>query len=291
MGELYALAAAITWGLAVILFKKSGETVAPFALNLFRVVVSLVVLLPLLLATGQGLFRPAPATDYLILALSGIIGIALSDTLFHRALNMIGAGIMAVVDCLYSPFVLLFAWLLLGEMLTLRQALGMVLVITGVFVASRHRPPAHLTPRRLVLGILLGAGAMATVSFAIVIAKPVLERHPVVWATTVRQIACVVVMVPTALLSRRRRAILGVFRPRRDWRYSATGTLLGSCLALLFWIAGMKYAQASLVAILNQTSTIYVLIFATLFLREPFTRRKGLAAAFAVAGILLVTLS
>ncbi|MBN2171665.1 MAG: DMT family transporter [Candidatus Krumholzibacteriota bacterium] len=289
MGELYALASAITWGLAVILFKKSGETVPPFALNLFRVVVSLVVFVPLLFITGQGLLRPAPAMDYLILALSGVIGIALSDTLFHRALNMVGAGIVAIVDCLYSPFVLLFAWSLLGEMLTVRQALGMILVIAGVIVASRHRPPPGLTPRRLVLGILLGAGAMATVSFAIVIAKPVLERHPVVWATSVRQIACVLVMLPAALLSPRRRRILSVFRPRRDWRYSVSGTMLGSCLALLFWIAGMKYAPASLVAILNQTSTIYVLIFATLFLREPFTRRKGLAAALAVAGILLVT--
>ena len=108
------------------------------------------------------------------------------------------------------------------------------------------------------------------------------------WATSVRQLAALAAMLPWALLSPQRRRIFGVFRPARTWRFSLTGTLLGSCLALLFWIAGMKYAKAGTAAILNQTATIYVLFFATIFLREPFTRRKLLAAALALGGILLV---
>jgi drug/metabolite transporter (DMT)-like permease len=95
-------------------------------------------------------------------------------------------------------------------------------------------------------------------------------------------------MLPVALISPQRRRILAVFRPKRDWRYSLTGTMLGSCLALLFWIGGMKYAKAGTAAILNQTSTIYVLLFAALFLKEPFTRRKLAAAAMALSGIILV---
>jgi drug/metabolite transporter (DMT)-like permease len=91
-----------------------------------------------------------------------------------------------------------------------------------------------------------------------------------------------------ALLSRRRREILAVFRPVRAWRFSLTGTLLGSCLALLFWIGGMKYTKAGTAAILNQTSTLYILVFASLFLKEPFTPRKALAAALSLGGILLV---
>ena len=52
----------------------------------------------------------------------------------------------------------------------------------------------------------------------------------------------------------------------------------------------MKYTQVGLAAILNQTATLWVLLFATLFLKEPFGRRKLTATALAVAGILLVTL-
>jgi drug/metabolite transporter (DMT)-like permease len=276
--------------MAVIFFKRSGETVSPFALNFFRVTVSGLVFLAILLITGQELIYPVAWSDYLLLALSGILGIAVSDTFFHRCLNLVGAGITAIVDCLYSPFIVLFAFLLLGERLGPWQLLGMALVIGGVLLTSRHRPPAGATRRQLLMGIAWGVLAMGTLGLGIVIAKPVLERTPVLWASTLRALAAVAVMLPAALISTKRRRILGVFVPKRDWRFSLPGTALGSCLALLFWIGGMKYAKAGTAAILNQTSTIYVLLFAALFLKEPFTRRKVLAAALAVSGILMVIL-
>jgi len=53
----------------------------------------------------------------------------------------------------------------------------------------------------------------------------------------------------------------------------------------------MKYTNTGVAAILNQTSTIYILLFATLFLREPFSRRKATACGLASAGALLVILA
>ncbi len=290
MGELYALICSVIWAVAVILFKKSGETISPFSLNLFRVVVSCILLVVTLLVCGEPLWSGAPFRDYLILFLSGIIAIAISDTLFHLSLNVVGAGITAIVDCLYSPFVVLTAFLLIGERLGPWQFTGMALVISGVFAAARHKPPTGVTTRRLVIGIIYGVFAMVTLAFGIVIAKPVLNRSPVLWATAMRQIGCVIVMIPSALVSRRRREIFSVFRPARNWKFSLSGTVVGSYLSLIFWIAGMKYAKAGTAAILNQTSTIYVLIFASAFLKEPFTLRKGIAAALAVAGIIMVTM-
>ena len=58
----------------------------------------------------------------------------------------------------------------------------------------------------------------------------------------------------------------------------------------MFWLAGMKYTQAGIAAILNQTSSIHILIFASLFLHEPFTRQKFFSACLAIAGVVLVTL-
>ncbi len=291
MGELLALATAVTWAFAVILFRRSGESVAPYALNLFRVGVSSAVFLLILLVLDERILGRAPLADYLWLALSGTIGIALSDTLFHRCLFTVGAGITAIVDCLYSPFVALFAFLLLGERLGATQLAGMALVIGAVLLAVRHRVPEGLTPGRLAAGVVWGVLAMASVALGVVIAKPVLEHSDLLWATSVRQLSCLLIMVPIGLLLPRRRRLFAVFRPTRNWRFTLTGTLLGSCLSLLLWLGGMKYARAGTAAILNQTSTIYVLVFASLFLKEPFTRRKLAAALLAVAGILLVTVA
>lgn len=290
IGEAFALAAAVAWAFAVILFKKSGETHSPFTLNFFRVGISCLLFGATLLALREPLIRDVPLFDYLILAASGIIAIAISDTFFHKSLNITGASINAIVDCLYSPFVVLFAFLLLSERLTLQQYAGMFLVISGVLLATRTPSPSGIPVGQLVIGVLWGAAAMATLAFGIVIAKPVLERSPVLWATTMRQFASLAVMLPVALHPKRRARVALAFKPGRGWRYSLTGTIFGSYVALLCWIASMKYTAAGTAAILNQSSTIFILILATIFLREPFTRRKFFASLLAIAGILLVIL-
>ncbi len=189
MGEFFAIMAALVWAFAVILFKRSGEHIGPFALNLFRVGVSLLVFIPLALLTRQPILPDLPWQDYAVLALSGVLGIALADTFFHRALFRLGAGLNAIVDCTYSPFIVGFAFVLLGEKLSVPQLGGMVLVVMAVLIASQVRLPAGLTRRGLLTGIGWGLAAMATMGLGIVWAKPVLEKTPVIWATTFRQIS------------------------------------------------------------------------------------------------------
>jgi drug/metabolite transporter (DMT)-like permease len=290
VGEFFALAAAVVWGFAVILFRKSGETLSAFALNLFRVGITSVVFLIVLPVLRQPLLPDLPLELYLRLIISGVIGIAISDTFLHRGLNLAGAGISAIASCLYSPFIALFAFLLIDERLRPCKFFGMALVVGGVLLTTSVDPPRGSSRRNVIFGIFWGICSMATVALSIVIAKPALMEVPVVWATALRQFASLLVMLPVALASPRRRSYFAAFRPSRAWRFSLSGTLLGSCLALLFWIAGMKYTQVGLAAILNQTATLWVLLFATLFLKEPFGRRKLAATALAVAGILLVTL-
>jgi drug/metabolite transporter (DMT)-like permease len=288
MGELFALTCALAWGAAVILFRKSGETVSPLALNLFRVTVSSVLFVATLLFSGIPLFGVAPWQDYAILVVSGIIAIALSDTLFHMSLNRVGAGINAIIDVLYSCFILFFAYIMLGETLRPIQLVGMGLVIGGILVTTRVQPPAGVPRRTLVAGILLGVGAMASLGFGIILAKPVLETSGVIWATAVRQLGSLLILLPVAAFHPQRKKLFRVFRPDASWKFSLPGTVMGSYVALILWIGGMKYIPAGKAAILNQTSTIYILLFASIFLKEAFTLRKAVASLLAVAGVLLV---
>jgi len=290
MGELYALLCAVVWAAAVIFLKRSGESVPPFALNLFRVAISSVLLVITVFAAGQGLVRDAPLADYLILVASGVIAIAAADTMLHRGLNIVGAGVMAIIDCLYSPMVIAFAFLLLDERLSGYHLAGMALIIGGVLLTSRVELPQGLDRGELIRGILWKVGSVIALALGVVIAKPVLERSPVLWATTVRQLGALLVLLIATVATPRRGEILAVFRPRATWRFTLPATLLGSYLSLILWLAGMKYTLAGSAAILNQTSTIFILVFATIFLREAFTRRKFVAAALAICGILLVTL-
>jgi drug/metabolite transporter (DMT)-like permease len=291
MGEFFALLSAVFWAGAVVFFKRTGETLPPLALNLFRVVVSGALLLATMLVLDQPPWRPASARDYLLIAASGIIAIAVADTLFHASLNRIGAGLTGVVDSLYPPYTVVFAYLILGERLTAGDLLGLALVVAAVLVATRVVLPPETSRRDLVVGILLGAVGMAALSLGIVIVKPVLRDHPVIWVTGMRQFVAVAVLAALALHPRERAACAGLLRlPWRTLRYALPGTLLGSYLALLCWIAGMKYTSAGTAAILNQTTIIYIILLARIWLKEPLTRRRLLACGLAIAGMAAVIL-
>lgn len=291
MGQVYALACAFIWAFAVILLKRSGENVGPLGLNLFRVAFSLPLLLVTAALAGQPLLPAVPALDYLILIASGTLAIALADTLFHASLNRVGAGVTAIIDTFYTPMVVLCAFVLIDERIGALDLLGMVLIMGAMLLSATLKPLPGRTHTQLIEGILLGLGHIVLLALGIVIAKPVLNRSPILWATIVRQVGALVVLVALAALSRRRREHFAVLRPSASWRHMVPATVLGSFLALILWIAGMKYSLASIAAILNQSSTIWILLLSVVLLREPMTRRKALSAALALAGVLLVVLS
>lgn len=295
IGHLFALLAAINWAFALVLFKRSGEHVSPLSLNIFKNTVGIVLLVATLAATGQGwqVLRSYPVEDVAILVLSGVLGIALADTIQFIALNAVGVGTISVIDCTYSPIAVMLGWLMLGEKLSVGDWSGIVLIVAGVLLAADRRAAGTQSTRQTALGVLAGVGAIALMVVSIVFAKPVLtvDRFPLVWATLLRLSVGTVVLAVMAVASPDRRQVWSCFRPTRVWWYSVSGSVLGAYLAMLFWVGGFKYARVSEAAILNQTSVIFAIILATVVLKEPFGRRRLLAVCSAFSGAALVTLA
>jgi drug/metabolite transporter (DMT)-like permease len=280
--------------MALVLLKLAGETVSPLALNLFKNTLALVLLVAtLLLLPGafDGL-RTCPPRDFWILSFSGVIGIGVADTLFLAALRRLGVGLISVVECTYCPFVLLFSAVLLAEPLTLSHYVGMSLIVGGVLIASRHPPPLGRTRREIIIGLLLGAGAMALMCFGIVLAKPALDDRgfPLIAGTTLRLAAGTLPLAVLAWASPKRREYFSVFKVKPNWKWMVPGSILGTYVAMIFWVAGFKYADAAVAGILNQTSIVFALILASVFLKEHLTRRKLLAIVLAASGVLIVTM-
>jgi drug/metabolite transporter (DMT)-like permease len=295
LGQTCALSAAVIWGYAVVLYKRSGEEISPVALNLYKNAVGLILLvatLGVLMALGVEDFAPLREHclgDITLLLLSGIIGISLADSLFFYALNLVGVGMFSVVDCAYAPCAILFSWLLLDEKLTAFHYVGAALVVVAVLTASRHALPAQRTRGQIVLGVLLGMLAVAAMAFGIVIVKPILEDMPVLWATTLRMAAGLVFLAPVAMLGRDWRRHWGVFRPSRAWRFALPASVLAQYVCLLLWVAGFKFTYATSAALLNQTSVVFASVLAALILKERFGPRQAVALALALTGVVVVT--
>jgi len=290
LGEILALASGLVWAVAVVLFRVSGRRIHPVGLNLAKNLLAFVFILPTLLVLGEPLVPSVPLGTWGLLLASGVLGIAVSDTLFFYALNRLGASLTAIVDCFYSPFVIGLSFLILGERLAPVQLAGAALVVSAVLTLAKEGKIEKIARKDLVLGVVFGILAMFFVAFGIVMVKPVLGSISVYWATFVRVAggaAALVVLVP---FLRNRRAVLSPIFERRNWAALVPASFLGSYLSLILWMGGMKYAKASVASVLNQLNTIFIVIIAAVFLKEKLTGWKLLAVALAIIGAYLASM-
>lgn len=289
MGEILALVTAVAWAIAVIFFKKSGESVHPVALNLFKNTLAVVLFIPTIIIIGGSPFPDAPWKDYGLLLISGVLGIGISDTLFFKCLNSLGAGLTAIVDCLYSTYIIILSFMFLHESMGILQIIGAMLVISAVLTAASKKGSAHLTRKTLLIGIVLGALAMLSNAIGIVMIKPLLERAPLLWVVEVRLVGGMAVLALALLFRKDRRKILASLNATNSWKFTVSGSVIGAYLAMILWLAGMKYTQASIASVLNQTSTVFIFVFAAMFLKEPINSIRVLGIGLAMIGSLLVT--
>ncbi|HVP91630.1 MAG TPA: DMT family transporter [Terriglobales bacterium] len=288
LGELMAIGSGLVWAAAVILYKVSGRTVHPLGLNLFKNVLALVFMAPTMLLLGERLLPPVPAKSVGLLLLSGFLGIAVSDTLFFYCLNRLGASLVAIVDCFYSPFVIGLSYVMLGERMAAWQIVGVVLIISAVLAASRSNGDGAPVARKdLVAGLVYGVLAMFFVAVGIVIVKPALATESVVWATLVRVVGGAIPLGLLIPLLPQRRAILKPLLDRANWKAMVPASFLGSYLSLILWMGGMKYAKVSVAAALNQLNTIFIVVLAALFLKERLGFWKIAAVVLAFLGAYL----
>ncbi len=289
LGESLALLTALIWAFAVILFKKSGEKLHPIALNLFKNALAFVLLIPTIWISGETLFRNVPLNDYILLFISGLLGLGIADTLFFKSLNLLGAGLSSIVTCLYSPFIITLSVIFLGEKLTTLQIVGIVIILSAILAATGSNGNQTISRRNLFLGIILAVIANAATAIGVVMIKPLLNRSPLLWATEIRLISGFLVAALVLYFHSGRSKIIRPQMNRRGWFYTIAGSFMGAYLAMILWLAGMKLSQASIAAALNQTSSIYIFLFAALLLKEPVNLRRIIGILMGVAGTMLVT--
>jgi len=288
LGELLSILAALFWAVGVVFFKLAGDRIPPLSLNFFKNMLAVALLLPTMVVMGEPFVPDLPAYQWLLMAGSGVVGIAVADTMFFYSLEKLGAGLTAVVDTSYTPMMLGLSFIYLGEDLAPKNIAGGALIMGALLVGSLTRPQEGRTRADVVKGTTIGLLGILLMTVGIMMIKPFLDEVPLMWSTTVRVAAGAIGLLPIVLLHPKRRAILSHLVPSASWRASVPAALFGTYLAMIAWIGGMKYIDAHRSALLNQLSTIFIFLLATVFLKEPITRRRLLAIGLAAAGAFLV---
>lgn len=291
LGELCALLAPLAWAVAVILFKRSGSA-PPASLNLFKNTGAVVLLTLTLGVLGVGPPADRPAADWARLVVSGVLGLAIADTLLFAGLKRIGASRLAVVDTAYAPTVVLLSWAFLTETPGPAFMIGAVAVIVGVTVATVERGAlAGAAGREIAIGMLFALGGIVGTAVGVIVAKPVLEGSHLVEVTWTRLVAGVLAQAAWTTLRGEWGEAAVAFRPGPLWRTLVPATFFGSYLSMMLWLGGFKWAEASTAAVLNQMATVYILVLARAVLGEKLRPAQVGGALVAAAGAAFIVVS
>ncbi len=287
-GEAFALTSALGWAWAVILLRRSGETLPPFELNLFKNCLGFVLLIPTILIFN-GLALPGYSLpDLLIIFTSGLVGIALADTWYLRALNLMGASRTGIVASLFSPFVILLSTVFLGERMVSWQWLGFSLVIAGVLLVTWRVHRSDVDPDDLRKGSIYGVGAMFMMAVGIVMVKGILETRPFLWTVELRLAGGIAGMLAVMLFGGRWQRARQSFSEPQPWGTIIGASFLAAYLALILWLAGYKLIDASVASALNETNGAFIVLLAWLMLGEKISRRKLAGISLTLAGVIIM---
>lgn len=287
-GDLYAILAGLFWSISVILMRVSGLSIPAFPLTFFKSFVAIIGFVLLSQALREPLLPELSASDYTRLAFSALLGISVADTMFVASLRRLGASLQALADCVYAPAMAAVGFLMFGEILTIWEGVGGMLVVSGVVVGLRVTPEVA-SRRDLFIGVTLAAGAHVIMAVGILLVRDIYREVSVVWVSGFRFLVATFALGMVALcFSNREQLLLLPFQRRDLWKTMIPMALFGPFLATLCWVAGFKYIAAGRAAIYNQLSTVFIIVLAVLFLRERLTWHKALGALLAASGAALM---
>ncbi len=290
-GDIYAVLTAIAWSVAVVFYKHSGRVLAPVPLKTFHNVIAVILFAVSIILIREPFALHMSGEHWLRLIASAFIGISLADTLYVAAINRVGAGVQALVDGLYTPFIIILAFLFWHEHLPTMTLWGGALVVGATVIAHLDVSRIGVDRKNLFVGLTYAVLSQFAMAACVLLIRDILKEHSVLTITFYRYIVGTIFLVLITAPKFPWKIAVRSFKPSKDWRVLLPGVILGPYTATLFWFAGFKYTLAGRAAIYNQLSTIFIILLAAMFLNERLTALRILAVVLGVLGSFLVLMS
>ena len=290
--ELAALGTALCWATTGVIAADAVRALGPFHFNLLRQLFVALCLAVVVAVTSRwtGLSPAAAIT----LAVSGVVGILLGDTLNFAAVARIGPRRTGAIFALNAPLAAALGWALLGEALSWQGVLGILVTTAGVALAILGRPRANAhrfeaLQGTLLPGIALGLGAAMGQAGGSLIARPVMAAglDPYL-ASLVRVGASGLAMGVLASLP----AAPALPRSVRPAMLALTmlTALIGLLLGMTLFLYALQGSQTGIISTLSATSPVLILPLMWLRTGQPPTALSALGGAVAVLGLALLFL-
>lgn len=288
-GEIAALGTAFCWTVTALAFETASRKVGSIPVNIIRLVMA-VVLLGFFTWFTRGLFFPTDASGYnwYWLIISGLIGFVIGDLFLFEAFTLIGSRLSMLIMTLVPPITAVIGWLLMEEILSFLNILGMMLTISGIaLVIFQRSNPATKTikyPLRGLFFAFLGAVGQAS---GYVLSKFGMEDYNAFAATQIRVIAGIIgFAVVITFMKKWKRVSLALKEPKPMW-LMLLGATFGPFLGVSLSLLAAQNTNTGIAATIMAITPILLIPPTMIFFKQETTWKEWVGAIISVAGVSL----
>lgn len=298
LGEYAALLTAVFWTITAIAFESAGKKVGSLSTNLIRLFLAF-IFIGIYGQITRGSFIPIDASlhNWMWLSLSGLVGFVLGDLLLFEAYVVIGSRISMLIMSLTPPITAFFAWLILGEVLSSRNMLGMFLTLFGIMLVVLDRKPKNKNPeekknKRIKLsypiaGILLAFGGAVGQGGGLVLSKLGMQDFDPFAATQIRVITGFAGFAILFVFMKRWKKVIEAIKNREAMKRLSIGAFFGPFLGVSFSLLSVKHTTTGVASTIMAIVPVLIIPPAVIFFKEKITLKEVVGSLIAVGGVIL----
>lgn len=303
VGEVISLIVAVSWTATAIFAEYASQRLGTLALNLIRMGLSMILLAGLLLfSTGVPFPKYADYQTWFWLVLSGLVGYVFGDFCLFNSYLIFGSRYGQLLMTLAPPIAGITGWLFLGEALSWRSWIAMLVTLLGIAITimskqSGSRMPVLKLPLK---GILFGVGAGVGQGVGLVLSKIGLSHYsaalpssvPEVYTvimpfagTFIRAIAGFVGFFVILLINKELGNVAAAFHDRKGMTFATLTTIFGPFIGVSLSLMAVQYTKAGIASTLMALTPVLIILPYSILKKQKISIRELIGAFVTVAGV------
>lgn len=287
-GHAAMLGANVCWGLMspVVKLVFASGVVAPLLMVDFRVAGAAA------LFWLASLFAPkehVPLADIARLFGAGMLGVLFNQGCFIIGVNLTSPGEASLVTTTMPMWVMLLAWLFLGEPITLKKAGGIVLGASGAIILVLGSNAVASGGESLALGDLIVLLAQLSYALYLTLYRNFIRKYSLITLMKWMFLSATVVALPATLPQISSTSWSSIVPG--EWLGIAYVVVFGTFLAYICIMIGQKNLRPTVVGMYNYVQPVVATCVGIALGMDSFSVAKGLAVVLIFSGVWLVTVS
>ena len=292
LGEISALLTAILWAVSSYFFASAINKIGSLNVNFLRLVISLILLAVTIFIFNLSI--DISLRQWILLMLSGIVGLAIGDALFFKSLEYLSPRISTLVTSLSPAISAIMAFLFLNERISIMNITGIFIALSGVmlvvFKKEENTGNAKNT-KELNKGLLyaflytLGQGG------GIILAKFAYEEKEVnsVTATAIRILPAAIILLPFFWMKVKSFNPKIIFQGNKKiFSDVLLATILSAYIGMVLMLVSVTQTSIAVASTIMGTVPIIQLVIVRFFYKERLTFRSYVGAIINVIGIVIL---